>query len=376
MATTYTVRTGDTLFKIAQRFGTTVERIAQANNISNTNLISVGQVLTIPEEGETGGAGTQTGGRENEVSRRVDGLLYTIYTNKRSYAVGENVSITLVKTNQSNRNITLRYNTAQRYDFAARRVATQEEIWRWSRGRFFAQRVADITLRPGQSQVFRVTWDQRNNQGRQIAAGNITIQGFNVARGLQNQAVSTTIRVQGVSPTPTPTPRPTVSPTPCPNINVLVNPGFENWPNPASLPNDWTGSNLSRTTISHRGNYAAELGTVRNRTATLSQRADIEPGRIYDLVWWARENVRAGGVARFVLFVEIFYYNRAGQFVGRTEPRYTQDSIPNNTYQRYSLSTGRVPTGARTAEVRFTFEPSSTNDNSVKIDDVELRCSF
>jgi LysM repeat protein len=374
------------MFQIAQRFGTTVERIARANNISNPNLISVGQVLIIPEDGATGGSdntmgindtvgtGTPTGGGANEVSRRVDSLLYTIYTNKRTYALGENVSITLVKTNRSNRNITLRYNTAQRFDFVARRVATQEEIWRWSRGRFFAQRVADITLRPGQSQVFRVTWDQRNNQGRQIAAGNITIQGFNVARGLQNQAVSTTIRVQGVSPTPTP--RPTVSPTPCPNINVLANPGFENWPNPASLPNGWTGSNLYRTTISHRGNYAAELGAVHNRAATLLQRADIEPGRIYDLVWWARENVQAGGTARFVLFVEILYYNRSGQFVGRTEPRYTQDNIPNNSYQRYSLSTGRVPTGARIAEVRFTFEPSSNNDNTVKIDDVDLRCIF
>ncbi|MFA4886346.1 MAG: BsuPI-related putative proteinase inhibitor [Desulfotomaculaceae bacterium] len=380
MATTYTVRTGDTMFQIAQRFGTTVERIARANNISNSNLISVGQVLTIPEDGETGGnvntggTGTQTGGRENEVSRRADGLLYTIYTNKRSYAVGENVTITLVKTNQSNRSITLRYNTAQRFDFVARRASTQEEIWRWSCGRFFAQRVADITLRPGQSQVFRVTWDQRNNQGRQIAAGNITIQGFNLARGLQNQSVSTTIRVLGVSPTPTP--RPTVSPTPCSNINVLVNPGFENWSNQASLPAGWTGSNIYRTTISHRGNYAAEMGAVHNQAATLSQRADIEPGRIYDLVWWARENVQAGGVARFVLFVEILYYNRSGQFVGRTEPRYTQDNIPNNSYQRYSLSTGRVPTGARIAEVRFTFEPSSGNDNTVKIDDVDLRCSF
>jgi hypothetical protein len=108
----------------------------------------------------------------------------------------------------------------------------------------------------------------------------------------------------------------------------------------------------------------------------LSQRADIEAGRIYDLVWWARENVRAGGVGRFILFVEIFYYNRAGTFVGRTEPRYSQENIPDNRYQRYSLSTGRVPAEARTAEVRFTLEPSAGNTSRVKIDDVELRCRF
>ncbi len=45
---TYTVRPGDTLFSIAQRFGTTVSTLAAANNIANPNLISVGQVLRIP----------------------------------------------------------------------------------------------------------------------------------------------------------------------------------------------------------------------------------------------------------------------------------------------------------------------------------------
>jgi LysM repeat protein len=42
------VQPGDTLTKIAARFGTTVAAIAQANNIVNVNLIFVGQVLVIP----------------------------------------------------------------------------------------------------------------------------------------------------------------------------------------------------------------------------------------------------------------------------------------------------------------------------------------
>lgn len=45
---TYTVKPGDTLTAIAIRFGTTVAAIASANNISNPNLIQVGQVLNIP----------------------------------------------------------------------------------------------------------------------------------------------------------------------------------------------------------------------------------------------------------------------------------------------------------------------------------------
>ncbi len=44
----YTVQRGDTLSVIAQTFNTTVTAIAQANQITNPNLLNVGQVLTIP----------------------------------------------------------------------------------------------------------------------------------------------------------------------------------------------------------------------------------------------------------------------------------------------------------------------------------------
>jgi murein DD-endopeptidase MepM/ murein hydrolase activator NlpD len=44
----YVVQVGDTLTLIAQRFATTVEAVAQANGILNPNLIVVGQTLTVP----------------------------------------------------------------------------------------------------------------------------------------------------------------------------------------------------------------------------------------------------------------------------------------------------------------------------------------
>lgn len=48
----YVVQPGDTLHKIAQRFGTTVDAIARANNINDVNVISVGQTLVIPQGGQ------------------------------------------------------------------------------------------------------------------------------------------------------------------------------------------------------------------------------------------------------------------------------------------------------------------------------------
>lgn len=43
----YIVKRGDTLIQIARRYGTTVNRLAQINNIKNVNKIYVGQVLLI-----------------------------------------------------------------------------------------------------------------------------------------------------------------------------------------------------------------------------------------------------------------------------------------------------------------------------------------
>jgi LysM repeat protein len=45
---THTVQPGENLTRIALKYGTTVQAIAQANNITNPNLILVGQVLIIP----------------------------------------------------------------------------------------------------------------------------------------------------------------------------------------------------------------------------------------------------------------------------------------------------------------------------------------
>ncbi|NMB46740.1 MAG: LysM peptidoglycan-binding domain-containing protein [Firmicutes bacterium] len=44
----YTVRAGDTFFTLAQRFGTTVEAIRRANPNVNPNALQIGQRLCIP----------------------------------------------------------------------------------------------------------------------------------------------------------------------------------------------------------------------------------------------------------------------------------------------------------------------------------------
>lgn len=58
----YTVKPGDTLLAIARQFGSTVEAIVRANNITNPNLIYPGQTLVIPVESMEPPGGPPPGG--------------------------------------------------------------------------------------------------------------------------------------------------------------------------------------------------------------------------------------------------------------------------------------------------------------------------
>ena len=51
--TVYTVKSGDTLAAIAAKYGTTYQKLAAYNGISNPNVIKVGQKIKIPGKGKT-----------------------------------------------------------------------------------------------------------------------------------------------------------------------------------------------------------------------------------------------------------------------------------------------------------------------------------
>jgi LysM repeat protein len=60
-ASTHVVQPGETLTRIAQRHNTTVAALTQANNITNPNMLSVGQRLVIPASTGSPGATTPSG---------------------------------------------------------------------------------------------------------------------------------------------------------------------------------------------------------------------------------------------------------------------------------------------------------------------------
>lgn len=188
----YLVRPGDTLSAIAQRFGTTVEAIVAANNLSNPDIIFAGQILFIPVEGPapsptppsapcppfppTPPPGPPPG--RHQVTRTFDGVEYTLRLNKAIYRMGETIVISLKKKNILSVPLTLTYRTSQKVDFRITR--DNRLIWQWSHNQFFAQAVISDTFEPGEDKVYRVTWDQKTDD-MLVRPGNYRLTGWNLA---------------------------------------------------------------------------------------------------------------------------------------------------------------------------------------------------
>src|SRR5262245_4084135 len=82
----------------------------------------------------------------------------------RRFASGAPVTLALEVTNRGGEPRALKFTSARGCDFAVF-DAQGREIWRWSRGRLFAQALERVELAPGGSQRFTATWDQRDASG-------------------------------------------------------------------------------------------------------------------------------------------------------------------------------------------------------------------
>jgi LysM repeat protein len=60
LAGTYTVKPGDTLWRIAQAHNISVEALQKANNLGESGVVIVGQVLTVPGAATTAPRGAHT----------------------------------------------------------------------------------------------------------------------------------------------------------------------------------------------------------------------------------------------------------------------------------------------------------------------------
>lgn len=125
------------------------------------------------------------------ISTRVGrGIRHILFTDKRVYNRGENIKITLVKTNVTDEEITLRYRTSQIVEIVVTNPAGGV-VWRYSAGQNFTQLSRLITIFPGGTQVIERTWNQLDNAGRRVPPGTYTITETNIATN-----VSVSVQVQ------------------------------------------------------------------------------------------------------------------------------------------------------------------------------------
>ncbi len=100
----------------------------------------------------------------------------------QAVARGEPVALRLVLRNRGTTPQRLQCPSARTHDVSILAPGGRE-LWRWSRGRMFAQMMTDVAVGPGESREFRVTWDQRTSEGTPVPAGRYEAQGSIPALG-------------------------------------------------------------------------------------------------------------------------------------------------------------------------------------------------
>jgi hypothetical protein len=105
-----------------------------------------------------------------------DSIAVTVRLNAGSYAVGEPVRMKLVVKNWTEKDLSIEFATAQRFDFVVRKG--KEAIWQWAAGRTFAGASGREGLAARDSIVYEAQWDQRLADGTNPGLGAYTIQGI------------------------------------------------------------------------------------------------------------------------------------------------------------------------------------------------------
>ncbi|MDW8320134.1 MAG: BsuPI-related putative proteinase inhibitor [Armatimonadota bacterium] len=89
---------------------------------------------------------------------------------------GKPVVFILEVRNVSGAPIELRFSSGKQYDVLVYKQGEWSERWRWSRDKAFTMAFTSIRLNFGEVKRFRVEWDQRDNEGRQVPPGNYRVE--------------------------------------------------------------------------------------------------------------------------------------------------------------------------------------------------------
>ena len=99
-----------------------------------------------------------------------------ISTDKNTYSAGEKIIVSIKVTNTSSEAISSYYSSSQKYDFI---VSDKDgaEVWRWSHNKMFLMEVIPFQLKINEKLKFNYIWDQKDNSGKNVPAGEYYVTG-------------------------------------------------------------------------------------------------------------------------------------------------------------------------------------------------------
>ncbi|MCG4586279.1 LysM peptidoglycan-binding domain-containing protein, partial [Anaerosalibacter bizertensis] len=101
-ATSYTVKPGDSFWKIGRKFGVKLESILKANNANQNTIIYPGQVLQIPD-GKTDTENENTNNTENKPTSKT--IVHTIVRGDTLWKLSRKYNVPMAKIIGANKNI-------------------------------------------------------------------------------------------------------------------------------------------------------------------------------------------------------------------------------------------------------------------------------
>ncbi|MGB9694909.1 MAG: S-layer homology domain-containing protein [Caldisericaceae bacterium] len=103
-------------------------------------------------------------------------VVANVSTDKSTYSQGDTVLITFSVKNNSSNQIKYTFNNSQIYDYTITKDGTT--IYRWSKGRLFADVITYLTISPGETKIFKESWDMKDNSGKLVPDGTYVINFF------------------------------------------------------------------------------------------------------------------------------------------------------------------------------------------------------
>jgi len=98
-------------------------------------------------------------------------------TSAPSFAAGTTIEFSITIRNRSSSDQTYFFNTSEQSNFAVVQANTADVVWNADNGESPTTGFTSFTLTSGQSQTITVSWNQEDDGGNQVAAGNYEVLG-------------------------------------------------------------------------------------------------------------------------------------------------------------------------------------------------------